>query len=199
MSFTFQPQDWYWTISSVSTTLVYSSARNIYVNPNTDTDYGNWALQGGGLSPYPATTEADVWYYTQEFMPVWYWNGTTMSFPAAGQYTKDQLNNYNALTRFDHVNEGMVAAGIPVLTDDYSRNLLQGAYALALADPNFTMQYYGSDKNWYTVNAAQTIEMATTVGSHTNDCYTVFQSVGQGVLTNTITQPSQIDDAYVGL
>jgi hypothetical protein len=199
MSAAFDPRDWYWQISTVSTTLVYGSARNIYVDPNTDTDYGNWVTAHAGASPYPATTEADVWYYTQQFMPAWYWNGTTMLFPAAGQYNKDQLDNYNAIVRFNHVNAGMTAAGIPVRTDDYGRGLIQGSYSQAQANANFTAQWFGTDGNFYTVDAAQMIQIGQVVGNHTNQCYTVFASTADGILTNTITQPSQIDDAYVGL
>jgi hypothetical protein len=198
MPLLFNAQDWYWTVTSHSTTLVYGSARNIYVDPATDVDYGNW-VTATGSSPYAVADESEVWFYTQEFMPAWLWNGSTMSQPAVGEYTKDQLDNYNSLVRFDKVNEGMIAAGVPVRTDDYSRNLIQGGNQLALADPDFTTQWYGSDGHWYTVNAAQMIEIATMVGNHTNDCYTVFQEMGQGILTNTITQPSQIDAAYVGL
>jgi len=194
----FNPQDWYWMISSVSTTLVYGSARNVYVDPSTDTDYGNW-VTNTGMSPYPATSEGDVWYYLQQFMPVWLWNGTTMSQPAVGEYTKDQLNNYNATQRFNTVNKGMIAAGVPVRTDDYSRGLIQGAMAAAQADLTFTTHWYGSDGNFYTLDAAQTINMATVVGNHTNACYTVFKGNSDGITTNTITQPSQIDDSYVGL
>jgi hypothetical protein len=197
----FNAQDWYWTVADQDASLVYSSARNIYVDPSTDVDYGNWITRTGLSGPYPANTEADVWYYTQAFQPAWYWDTTTsmMSQPGAGQWYKGQLDNYNALTRFNHVNEGMIAAGVPVKTDDYSRGLIQGALAAAQADPTFTTKWYGSDDNFYTLDAAQTIEMATTVGNHTNSCYTVFASVNQDILTNVITQPSDIDAAYVGL
>jgi hypothetical protein len=198
MPLLFNAQDWYWTVKSVSTTLVYGSARNIYIDPTTDTDYGNWVTNTGS-DPYSVTDESEVWFYVQEFMPAWLWDGTKMSQPAEGEYYKDQLDNYNALTRFNKVNDGMTAAGIPVRTDDYSRNLIQGGMQLAKDDSSFTTQWYGSDGNWYTVDAAQMIEIGTTVGNHTNDCYTVFQEMGQGILTNTITQPSQIDAAYVGL
>jgi hypothetical protein len=196
----FNSADWYWQINSVSTTLVYGSARNIYVDPSTDVDYGNW-VTNTGMSPYPAESEADVWFYVQEILPTWYYDVTTdmMSQPAEGQYYKGQLDNYNSLTRFNHVNAGMVAAGVPVRTDDYSRGLIQGANAQAQADPTFTTKWLGSDGNTYTLDAAQTIEMATTVGTHTNDCYTVFADQSNKILTNVTTQPSQIDDAYVGL
>jgi hypothetical protein len=194
----FNAQDWYWVVADHDTSLVYSSARNVYVDPNTDTDYGNW-VTAGGLSPYPANTEGDIWYYAQNFMAAWLWDGTQMSQPAVGQYYKNQLNNYNALTRFNHVNAGMIAAGVPVKTDDYSRGLMQGALAAAQADPTFTTKWYGSDGNFYPLDANQTIEMATTVGTHTNSCYTVFADCANKITTNVITQPSQIDAEYVGL
>ena len=195
----FNPQDWYWTVSSVSTTLVYGSARNIYVDPSTDTDYGNWVTANGGASPYSVTTESEIWYYAQNFMPAWLWDGTKMSQPRIDQYYKNQLNNYNAMTRFNHVNAGIIAAGVPVKTDDYSRGLIQGALAAAQADPAFTTQWFGSDGNFYALDASQTIEMATTVGNHTNSCYTVFADCANKIVTNVITQPSQIDAEYVGL
>jgi hypothetical protein len=196
----FNPQDWYWQIASVSTTLVYSSARNIYVDPTTDVDYGNWVTDTG-LNPYAAQDETEVWYYTQQFQPAWYYDTTTdmMSQPAAGQWYKGQLNNYNATVRFNKVNAGMTAAGIPTKTDDYTRNLLQGGMLQAQQDPSFTAQWFGSDGNWYSVDAETMIEMATTVGTHTNNCFTVFYGVGQDIIANTVTQPSQIDAAYVGL
>jgi hypothetical protein len=195
----FNSQDWYWVVADHNTALVYSSARNIYVDPNTDVDYGNWVTVNAGMSPYPANNEGEIWYYLQNWMAAWLWDGTQMSQPAINQYYKNQLNNYNALTRFNHVNAGMIAAGVPVKTDDYSRGLIQGAYAAASANPSFTTQWYGSDGNFYTLNASQTIEMATTVGNHTNSCYTVFSDCANKITTNVITVPSQIDAEYVGL
>jgi hypothetical protein len=200
MPYQFNVSDWYWTISSVSTTLVYSSARNIYVDPHTDVDYGNWVTTTG-MQPYPAVTEQDVWYYVQNILPAWLYdtNKNQMSQPGANQYYQPQLNNYNAMTRFNHVNAGMVAAGVPVKTDDYSRGLMQGAMAAAQGDPSFTTKWYGSDGNFYELDAAQTINMATVVGNHTNQCYTVFADVANKVTTNVITQQSQIDAEYAGL
>jgi len=69
----FNPQDWYWMISSVSTTLVYGSARNVYVDPSTDTDYGNW-VTNTGMSPYPATSEGDR-NHRRLMTPTWGSNG----------------------------------------------------------------------------------------------------------------------------
>jgi hypothetical protein len=193
----FKEQDWYWSVATTAG-MVYGSRRNIYVDPATDVDYGNW-VTSIGESPYAAADESEIWDFTFRFMPAWLWNGTTMSQPAENQYYKYQLDNYNALTRFNHVNSGMIAAGVPVKTDDYSRNLIQGGYTLALADPTFTTKWFGSDGNFYDLDAAQMIEMGKTVGDHTNTCYTVFSDTANKILTNVITLPSEIDSAYVGL
>jgi hypothetical protein len=198
MPLLFDSRDWYWTVAA-DTSKVYSSKRNIYVDPNTDVDYGNWVASAGGISPNAAANESEIWYYTQAWMPSWWWDGTKMSQPGIDQYYKPQLDNYNALSRFNHVNAGMVAAGVPVKTDDYSRGLIQGGLASAQANPDFTAQWFGSDGQFYTIDAAQMIEMATVVGNHTNDCYTVFSGVANDILTNAITQPTQIDAAYVSL
>ena len=197
MPLPFNSQDWYWFVGG-STTQVYSSARNIYVDPTTDSNYSIWAATWS-VSPNTVATEAEIWFYVQNWMPLYLWNGTTMSQPAIGVWTKDQLNNYNASVRFNHVNEGMIAAGIPVRTDDYSRNLIQGGNLAAQANSAFTTQWFGSDGNFYTVNAEQMIEMSQTVGNHTNSCYIVFSSTATGITNNTITTLTQIDNAYVGL
>jgi hypothetical protein len=196
----FNAADWYWTISSVSTRLVYSSARNIYVDPTTDINYGNWVTDTG-MSPYPANTEDDVWYYVQNYLAAWLYDlvAHKMSQPGINQYYQPQLNNYNAMTRFNKVNAGMIAAGVPVKTDDYSRSLMQGAMAAAQADPSFTTKWYGSDGNFYELDAEQTINMATVVGNHTNQCYTVFADVANKITTNVILVPADIDAEYAGL
>jgi hypothetical protein len=179
--------------------LVYGSARNIYVDPTTDIDYGNWVARG--LSPYSVVNEEEIWYYVQNWMPAWLYDTSAnkMSQPGVNQYYQPQLNNYNALQRFTKVNAGMIAAGLPVKTDDYSRGLMQGAMAAAQADPSFTTKWYGSDGNFYELDANQTINMATVVGNHTNQCYTVFADVANKITTNATTQPSQIDSEYAGL
>src|SRR5262245_8997549 len=191
-----QWDDWYWTIGGKSG--VYSSKRNIYV-PETDDEYEAWRARNPMMEPPNVPTEADVWFYVQNYLPLWVWNGTTMSQPGAGQYTKDQLVNYNGLARFAKVDGGMVAAGVPVKTDERSRNFIQGGRMLAEADPDWTTKWLGSDGNIYDVDAAQMIEMSTVVGTHTNQCYLVFDQVNTGVTLGSITTTAQIDTAYAGL
>lgn len=197
MPLPFNAEDWYWFVGG-DQSRVYTSYRNIYVDPTTDVEFGEWAALTNA-NPYPVDNEGEIWYYVQDYLPLFLWNGETMSQPAVGAWTEDQLNNYNTSVRFDHINEGMIAAGVPVRTDDYSRGLIQGGLASAQADPNFVTQWFGSDGQFYTVDAAQMTQIATIVGKHTNDCYSVFATVSNGIKLITITTLTQIDDAYAGL
>jgi hypothetical protein len=190
-------KDWYWFVGG-STTQVYSSARNIYVDPASDANFQTWK---GIYGPNPAIAdnEADIWNHVQYVLPLWLWNGTTMSQPGAGLYTKDQLGNYNANARLDKVNGGMTAAGIPIKTDDRSRQFVAAGRQMAEADSSFTTQWYGSDGNFYPVDAPTMISMSTALGNHTNSCYDVFKTTTDGINNNTITTLAQIDNAYSSL
>jgi hypothetical protein len=197
LPFTFNVADWYWAIGG-STTEVYSSKHNYYV-PIDDDEFDAWRNAHANMPPYNAADEAEIWPQLKEVLPWWTWDGTTFSYPGPGQYKKPQLQNYNVEKRAYEVNGGMVAAGIPVRTDESSRGLIQGSRALALADPAFNTKWYGSDGNFYDVDAPKMIAMSDAVGKHTNDCYKVFESVYDSVMVSDVTTIEQIDAAYAGL
>ena len=197
MPMMFMPQDWYWFVAG-DTSKVYSSARNIYV-PTSDASYAAWKTSLGMPEAQAISSEADIWNYVKDFMPLFLWNGETMSQPGIDQYNKDQLQNYNGNARFECVTGGMTAAGVPVKTDDRSRGLIADARNAAMADPNFSTQWYGSDGNFYPLDAAGVISMGDAVAGHTNDCYTVFAQISNDITLNTITTVEQIDAAYSGL
>jgi hypothetical protein len=178
----FNPQDRYWIVAD-DTTKVYSSARNIYVDAATDADYLAFLDDGNG--PSITDSEAGIWHLMQDLLPLFLWNGTTFSQPGPGLYTKDQLQNYNKQTRFTK--------------DDRSRGLINSSRSAADADPNFTTKWYGSDGNFYDVDAAQMITLSTEVAVHTNNCYLVFEQVANKILLNQITALVDIDTAYGGL
>jgi Domain of unknown function (DUF4376) len=187
--------DYYWTVAGHSGQ-VLSSKSNTYV-PTSDSGYAAWKdVFGDG----PAVGgEAEIWHYVSDLMPAWMFDGTTFSQPGAGQYSKAQLSSYNALVRFTNVDGGMIAAGIPVRTDERSRNFIQGGRMLAEADSTWTTKWLGSDGNIYDVDAAQMIEMSNVVGNHTNQCYLVFDQVNSGITLGNINTIGQIDTAYSGL
>jgi Domain of unknown function (DUF4376) len=192
----FNAQDWYWNVAG-DMTKVYSSKRNTYVDPASDADYAAWSQAGNAT--IAAQNEGDIWYYTKNFMPLWLWNGATMSQPGVGVYTKDQLNNYNALVRYNKVAGGTTAAGIPIKTDDLSRGYVQGGRALAEADSTFHTSWYGSDGNFYPVDAPTMIQMSNALGTHTNNCYMIFSQTADAITKGNITTTGQIDSAYSGV
>jgi hypothetical protein len=175
--------------------MVYSSKRNIYVDPNTDADYQSWN-QTFNTSPIQSDTENDIWHLMQQVQLPWLYDGNTFSQPAIGQYSKVQLQNYAATIRLNKVNGGMVAAGIPTKTDDRTRGLIADARVAADNDVNFTTQWYGSDGNFYALDATTTKNMSDAVNKHTNDCYTVFANVCSDINLDNITTLAQIDAAF---
>jgi Domain of unknown function (DUF4376) len=185
------PADAYWKVSDHGDA-IYSSKRNIYV-PASDPA----AVAYGDVATVP--NEAEIWEMVKPFKPEWLWNGETMSQPAEDQYTKDQLQNYNTKRRFETCDGGMVASGVPVRTDDRSRNFMQGARTMAEADPDFTTTWYGSDGQFYPIDAAKIIAITDAVGAHTNNCFTVYSQLSNDILTNSVTTLAQIDAAYEGL
>lgn len=186
-------QDCYWFVGG-DQTKVYSSARNIYVDPEADAAYSAWRAVNG--PPANLQGESEIWYYVQTFQPLWLWDGTYVSQPAAGQYRKTQLQNYNANARFNKVVGGMVANGVPVNTDDRSRGLISTARGTAIDNPSATFSWYGSDGNFYPLDSAGMIELAKEVGDHVNLCYSTFQQVDGGIAGGSITTLAAIDSAY---
>jgi Domain of unknown function (DUF4376) len=184
----FNPMDRYWKVGGRSD--VYHSARNIYV-PTTDADF---VARGAQAIPIP--NEAEIWDQLQPFMPWWMWNGTTMAQPAEGQYSKDQLNNYNSQVRLNYVTGGVTSGSMPVKTDDRSRGFIQGARAAAEANSAFTTTWYGSDGNFYPLNASQVIRMSDDVAAHTNLCYATFADTASKIDAGQITTLDAIDSAY---
>jgi Domain of unknown function (DUF4376) len=188
----FIPSDYYWFVGG-DTSKAYASKRNIYV-PTSDAEYQ--AFVAKGLSPIAVESEADIWYHVQNFMPWWMWNGSTMAQPAEGQYSKDQLNNYNSQVRIAHVAGGVKSGNMPVKTDDISRGYVQGARAAAEANSSFTTTWYGADGNFYQLNASQIIRMSDDVAAHTNQCYLIFSDTATKINAGQITTLEAIDKAY---
>ncbi len=195
----FNPRDWYWSVAGDAAN-VYSSARNIYV-PLSDSNYTTWLASSGLEAALTIPSEAEIWHYVQEFQPWWLWDDAAqkVSQPAVDQYSKAQLQNYNSDQRTRKVAAGMTAAGIPVKTDDISRGYIQGGRSAAEANPDVITKWYGSDGQFYDVDAPTMIAMSDAVAKHTNDCYLVFSQVSNDITLNTTTTLAQIDTAYTGL
>jgi hypothetical protein len=184
----FDVRDSYWSVTGQSG--VYHSKRNCYVSIS-DSDY-----VARGSSATPILNEGEIWDQLQHFMPWWLWNGTTMAQPAEGQYSKDQLNNYNSEVRVEQVAGGVKSGNVPVRTDDRSRGFISAARAAAEANSSFTTTWYGSDGAFYPMTASQIIRMSDDVGNHTNLCYDIFADTASKINAGQITTLDAIDEAY---
>jgi hypothetical protein len=189
-------EDWYWYVGG-DTTRVYSSNRNIYVDPSVDANYAAWAsafVSAGGIA-----SERALWGIVGFLFPAWYFNGAVFSQPALGVYTKDQLIAYAAQVRYNTQVSGTVAAGVPIATDDRGLMLINGARWAADGNPSWTTIWIGTDGQHYAVNQAQMISITSIVSNRTEQTYTTFDTVVKNINNQIITQLADIDAAFSGI
>lgn len=175
----FNPFNWYWLASDGR---VYSSAAQSTVASN-DAAFGEW--KGAGNRP------------------------TLWPSDAAGNQTNDALqavlNDYGLFVdlvayaadrRWRKEIGGITVSGVPVATDDRSKQMIMGARIAADKDANFSTPWVGADGNVYTLTGAQVIGISDAVLTHVATCFATFASVKQQVAAGTITTRDQVDAAF---
>jgi phage-related minor tail protein len=192
----FNAQDWYWYVGG-DMTKVYSSNRNVYVDPAVDAAFQTWAQNY--ISATSIDTEKSLWGLVGLHFPSWLFNGSVFSQPAVGVYTKSQLISYASQVRYDTQISGTVAAGIPVATDDRGLMLINGARWAADGNTNWTSVWVGTDGQHYNINQAQMIQIASIVTNRTEQTYTTYDSVVSNINNQVITTLADIDKAFAGI
>lgn len=189
----------YWNVGE-SSTVVYSGASNSYVSQQ-DPAYVAW-LAAGHL-PSRILNEAELWAVLTavrpDALPSWLFDGTTFVPPSATTYSTAQLVAYAASKRYDTENGGLTFSGIPVATDDRSKQMIMGARIAASSDPNFTTQWVGADGNVYVLNATQLIAISNAVLAHVSTCFSVYATVKSNIVGATVTTLAQIDAAFAAI
>jgi hypothetical protein len=191
----FNARDWYWSVGD-DAARVFSSRRNTYVDAANDADYAAWAKIHG---PYPSQveSESDIWFYLQEFMPAWLWNGTTMAQPSATTYSKHQLAGYAAEARGRKEQGGMtLATGMPILTDERAQVRILGLRLVAHDNAPLTTKWLAPDGKFYDLTAAQVIAMSDELQAHINDCFVIAADVQAQIAAGAITTREQVDSAF---
>lgn len=109
---------------------------------------------------------------------------------------KASLTAYAADVRWRKETGGIVAGGVPIATDDRSKQMIIGARIAADADPNWTTQWIAADGSIVPIDAAAIIAISDAVQAHVNDCFTSYALVKTDIDSGTITTTAEIDAAF---
>jgi hypothetical protein len=170
----YEPSNWYWIVGG-DTSKAWSSASAGFVDADDET-YAAWLQAGTGPTPI-ASLQA-----LEEVLSV--------------QYPAGMLSTYAADVRWRKEVGGIVVGGVPVATDDRSKQMITGARLAAEANPAWSTSWVGSDGNVYPVDAATIIVISDAVQEHVNECFETFASIAAGIANETITTREQIDAAF---
>ena len=110
--------------------------------------------------------------------------------------TNDSLTAYAAHRRWQKETAGIAFNGIPVATDDRSKQMILGARVAADADSNFTTSWVGTDGSIYPLNAATVIAISNAVLAHVSACFAIYAAVKTAIDAGTTTTFDEIDAAF---
>lgn len=170
----YDPSSWYWIVGGDASQL-WSSAKAAYV-PSNDADYAAFLVAGGAHASIASLDDLTGVFVQQ------YPGGMLLTYAADRRYAKEI--------------GGVVISGIPVATDDRSKQMIMGARIAAEADSGFTTPWVGSDGSIDTLNATQVIAISNAVLAHVQSCFAAFATVSAGITDATITTREQIATAF---
>src|SRR5690606_5920721 len=96
----------------------------------------------------------------------WGYDAGVFTAPPAPPPEPANLETYAVAKRYAVEVGGIVVGGVPIATDDRSKQMIIGARIAADADPNWTTQWVGGDGGIYPVNAAAMIAISDAVQAH---------------------------------
>jgi hypothetical protein len=86
--------------------------------------------------------------------------------------------------------------GMPLLTDDRSKNLVGLAHSMSLADKSFNTTWVAPDGNNYDLTNADIQDMATQLYTHIHDCFITYVNAIGGLQSGKIKTRAQIDEMF---
>ena len=161
---------------------IYSGARQQVVESD-DADYVAWLASGQTPRPWPldAAGEQTAAALQEILTPYGMWV---------------DLVGYAADARWRKEVGGITVSGLPVATDDRSKQMLMGARVAANADPAFHTPWVGADGSIYPLDAPQIIALSNAVLAHVAACFATFAAIKIGIAAGTITTRAQVDAAF---
>ncbi len=175
----FDPSNWYWIADDGR---IFSSARGYNVTADDD-GYEAFVASVGAAPIWPRDTVGGQTEQSLDAALAPYGVGRT-------------LIGYAAQKRWEKESGGLTVSGIPIATDDRSKQMILGARIAADADAGFTTQWVGEDGSVYGLNAAQVIGISNAVLAHVQNCFAIFAEVSADIASGEITYREQIDAAF---
>lgn len=177
----YNPQDWYWLADDGR---VYSSKVQQIVDQE-DEDFVAWQSRGMSPTPWPRDTNDEQ---TEE----------ELQATLAPYQLFVGLKSYAANKRWEKEQGGIMFGGAPIATDDRSKMLILGARSAAKEDDSFTTAFARPDGSRSILDAATVIALSDALLSHVKNCFAIFDTVCNGIEDGSITNRSQVDDAFDG-
>ena len=175
--FNYNPYDWYWLADDGR---IFASLRQVIVDA-TDADYIAWA-KGNATSPWPRDLEDNQ-------------TNAALQEVLAPYGLFADLTAYAADARWRKEVGGITISGIPIATDDRSKQMIMGARIAADADDTFTTSW-DAGGTVVPLDAATIIAVSNAVLAHVNECFMIYATVQAGIAAHTITKTAQIDAAF---
>lgn len=159
-----------------------------------------WYVDAGGLKhPAPADPSwqpvACLFHQELERNADGLW-----ALPDMAARARRALLDYAAARRFAVETGGIAVAGAAVRTDRESQALINGARALAEAEPAELIEFKG-EFGWVTLDSGAMIAIARAVGAHVRACFRKERAVVEAITAEppTITTTAEIDAAFAAL
>ena len=175
----YDPKDWYWEAADGR---VFASAR-VAVVDDTDAGFAAWRADGNEATPWPrdGAGEQTVVALQQVLTP-------------HGLFA--DLRAYAEMKRWEAEVGGIVVAGVPISTDDRSKQMLMGARIAAQANPAFSTPWVAADGVVATLGAVEVIAVSDAVLAHVQGCFETFALVVDDIAMGAITTTAAIDAAF---
>ncbi|WGD31192.1 DUF4376 domain-containing protein [Ancylobacter sp. WKF20] len=125
----------------------------------------------------------------------WEYTAGTFAPPVTAVPDTSWLLAYAADKRWRVENGGIVAAGVPVETDDRAKLMITGSRLAAMADPLWSTVWDGADGGSYPVDAAAMVVISDAVQAHVSAAFATYATVRAAIEAGTITTISEIDAA----
>ena len=110
------------------------------------------------------------------------------------------LTSYAADRRWRAEIGGIEVGGMPVATDDRSKQMILGARIAADADATFVTRWAVGDQT-FALNAEQIIAISNAVLAHVNACFVAFSTLAAAISATppTVTTRAQITTAFAAI